>query len=190
MGDGVVVITRDTYMENTSNKSILPNTEAGVASFSELNKLAPEIVTVWRIKTGIWMGIFMLAVLVVDILNFFDSDKLAPFGVLPAIALIVGFSISWWIPSLRYAYWRYALQPTELVLVHGIFNRVHTVVPLRRLQHLDVSQDLFEREYELGKLIIHTAGTRSSDVSLPGLAMSEAERLRDEMKTYITDEAL
>ena len=68
MRDGVVVITRDTYMENTSNKSILPNTEAGVASFSELNKLAPEIVTVWRIKTGIWMGIFMLAVLAFSVL--------------------------------------------------------------------------------------------------------------------------
>jgi hypothetical protein len=37
MRDGVVVISRVTFMENTSNKSILPNTEAGVASFSELN---------------------------------------------------------------------------------------------------------------------------------------------------------
>ena len=190
MRDGVAVNPRVIFMENTFDNPVLSDTDAGVASFTELHKLAPAIVNVWRIKTGIWMGVFVLAVLVLDILNFFDSDKLAPFGVLPAAALLVGFSLSWWIPSLRYAYWRYALQPTELVLVRGIFNRVHTIVPLRRLQHLDVSQDLFEREYDLGKLIIHTAGTRSSDVSLPGLEMAEAERLRDEMKTYITDEAL
>jgi uncharacterized protein len=74
--------------------------------------------------------------------------------------------------------------------VRGVFNRVFTIVPLRRIQHLDVSQDIFEREYDLGKLIIHTAGTRSSEVILPGLAIEEAERLRDEMKKVITDEAL
>ena len=74
--------------------------------------------------------------------------------------------------------------------MRGIFNRVHTIIPLRRIQHLDVSQDLFEREYDVAKLIIHTAGTRSSDVILPGLTLSVAEKLRDEMKEFITDEAL
>jgi uncharacterized protein len=63
-------------------------------------------------------------------------------------------------------------------------------VPLRRIQHLDVSQDILEREFGLGKLIVHTAGLRSSDVVLPGLQHEVAERLREEMKHYILEDAL
>ena len=75
-------------------------------------------------------------------------------------------------------------------LERGIWNRVRTVVPLRRIQHLDVSQDVLERNFDLGKLIVHTAGTRSSDVVLPGLRYEEAERLRDTVKHYITEDAV
>jgi membrane protein YdbS with pleckstrin-like domain len=67
---------------------------------------------------------------------------------------------------------------------------VRTVVPLRRIQHLDVSQDIIEREFDLGKLIVHTAGTRSSDVVLPGLDFEEAERLRDELKNFILEDTI
>jgi len=132
----------------------------------------------------------VVAALVYDIFQFFETEKAVPFGVFPGLVLLLGFGLSFWLPVFRYRYWRYALRATELVLIRGVFNRVHTIIPLRRIQHLDVSQDLFEREYELGKLIIHTAGTRSSDVVLPGLHIDEAERLRDEMKKVITDEAL
>jgi len=63
-------------------------------------------------------------------------------------------------------------------------------VPLRRIQHLDVSQDVLEREFDLGKLIVHTAGTRSADVVVPGLAYAEAEQFRDDLRNYITEDAL
>ncbi len=160
------------------------------STFDDLNELAPQIVKIWRLKTGAWLGVLAIIFLVVDIVIFFDSEKSLPFGVLPGLVVVIGLVFTLWIPRLRYRYWKYALRPTELVLIRGVFNRVHTIVPLRRIQHLDVSQDLFEREYDLGKLIIHTAGTRSSDVVLPGLNIAEAERLRDEMKKVITDEAL
>lgn len=155
-----------------------------------MHALEPTIVRVWRLKTGAWLAVFVVAALVLDVLKFFETDKMLPFGILPGALLIVGLSLAFWLTRLRFSYWKYALLKDELVLVRGIFNRVHTIVPLRRIQHLDVSQDLFEREYDLGKLVIHTAGTRSSEVILPGLAIEEAERLRDEMKKVITDEAL
>lgn len=155
-----------------------------------MNELAPQIVKIWRLKSGLWLGVLVVGALIVDVLNFFDSNKSLPFGVMPALVALFCWAVVLWIPRLRYKYWKYALRPTEMVLIRGVFNRVHTIVPLRRIQHLDVSQDLFEREYDLAKLVIHTAGTRNSDVVLPGLQIEEAERLRDEMKKVITDEAL
>ena len=166
------------------------NSHSDSATFQNLESLQPKIVRVWRLKTGAWLTVFVVAALIYDVLNFFDTEKFLPFGVIPAVLLSTGLSFVFCITGLRYSTWRYALRPDELVLVRGVFNRVFTIVPLRRIQHLDVSQDIFEREYDLGKLIIHTAGTRSSEVILPGLAIEEAERLRDEMKKVITDEAL
>jgi len=160
------------------------------ASFEGLQDLAPAIVKVWRIKSGLFSAVLVIIAVVLDILNLFDSDKLAPFGVIPLVVLAIALFFALWIPRLRYKYWGYDLRAQELLLVRGILNRVHTIIPLRRIQHLDVSQDIFEREFEVGKLIIHTAGTRSSDVILPGLSIDVAEKLRDEMKEFITDEAL
>lgn len=155
-----------------------------------MNPLEPAIVKVWRIKLGFWVAGVVIAVLVWDILNFFDDDRMVPFGVYPIVAAVLlgGFMVS--VTRWRYRYWKYALQAEELLLERGVFNRVRTIVPLKRIQHIDVSQDLFEREYDLGKLIVHTAGTRSSAVVVPGLHMDTAEQLRDTMKAFIMDEAL
>ena len=162
---------------------------AGV-SFDALVSLDASIVKVWRLKTGIFLGVLALAVLIWDILNAFQSDRLFPFGVWSLVAALSAGSIAFWIPPLRYRYWGYELRNEELLLVRGIFNRMHTIIPLRRIQHLDVSQDIFEREFDVAKLIVHTAGTSSSAVILPGRQQDIAESLRDEMKQFITDQAL
>jgi membrane protein YdbS with pleckstrin-like domain len=113
-----------------------------------------------------------------------------PTGVPTAIPAALGLAYAFFIPGLRFRFWRFALREEELLIERGILTRVRTVVPLRRIQHLDVSQDIFEREYELGRLIVHTAGTRSSDVVLPGLAIEEAEHLRDTIKHYVLEDTL
>ena len=162
---------------------------AGV-SFDALTSLDASIVKVWRLKTGLFFGVLAVGVLVWDILNAFQPDRWMPFGVWSLLAFALGGSIAFFLPPLRYRYWGYELRDEELLLVRGIFNRIHTIIPLRRIQHLDVSQDIFEREFDVAKLIVHTAGTRSSDVILPGLHQEVAESLRDDMKKFITDQAL
>ena len=154
-----------------------------------MNALSPAVRTVWRIKLALTWAFLVLCALVFDAVNLFDGgdDVLAP-GVLTGFALLAGGAACGILPGLRYRTWQYALLAHELYLERGIFNRVRTIVPLRRIQHLDVSQDLIEREFELGKLIVHTAGTRSSSVVLPGLRLEEAEALRDQVKRYLLED--
>ena len=129
-----------------------------------------------------------LAAAAYDVLNLFDDERFLPLGLATA-GVLVGFSASaWLLPRLRYRFWAFRLTDEELLLQRGILNRVTTIVPLRRVQHMDVSQDIVEREFDLGNLIVHTAGTRSSTVVLPGLRFDEAEQLRDRIKLYISDE--
>ncbi len=155
-----------------------------------MRPLDPAIKMVWMIKLALGWGFLFLAAITYDILQFFEPDRWAPFGVVSGAVVLVGVVLALVLPRLRYRFWRFDLRPEELYLERGVWNRVRTIVPLRRIQHLDVSQDLLERNYGLGKLIVHTAGTRSSDVVLPGLRFEEAERLRDEVKHYITEDAV
>ena len=157
---------------------------------TSLRPLAPAIRKVWTMKLLLLTGVLTLGALVYDVVHLFQADRTLPPGAVTVLVLALGGALSYGLPRLRYRFWRFALHPEELYLERGIFNRVHTIVPLRRIQHLDVSQDLFEREYNLGKLIVHTAGTRSSDVVLPGLEYEEAERLRDAVKAYVLEDAL
>lgn len=158
--------------------------------FEGMEPLDPAIRKVWRVKFAFLGSIVLLGAIVYDVSNLFDGDRTLALGLAPSIALLLFTGIVVWIPGFRYRSWAFRLTDQELLLQRGILNRVRTIVPLRRVQHLDVSQDLVEREFELGKLIVHTAGTRSSEVVLPGLRLEVAESLRDRIKAYITDDVL
>jgi uncharacterized protein len=157
-----------------------------------MRPLDPAIKKVWTIKFAVTWLLLFLAAGFYELLRLFGSDEnFLPPGVIVTAVLLTGSLLTYFVPRLRYRYWRFELLPDELYLERGILNRVRTIVPLRRIQHLDVSQNILEREFGLGKLIVHTAGARSSDVILPGLQHDEAESLRDKVKRYILeDEAM
>lgn len=158
-------------------------------STSSVEALASSIQTVWRIKWAIALAAIVLAVLFYDLVHLF-GDSGGPFGVLTGGVAVLGGAFCWMWPRLQYAAWGMALRPEELYLEHGVINHVRTIVPLRRVQHLDVSQDLLEREFALGRLVVHTAGSRSSDVVIPGLPLEKAENIRDEVKRFILEDPL
>ena len=66
-----------------------------------------------------------------------------------------------------------------------------TRVPASRVQHLDLRHGPLERRWKLATLVIHTAGSRMSAVSVPGLDENDAEALRDRLARQIeSDDAL
>lgn len=156
-----------------------------------LRPLEPAVRTVWRVKLGLFWGMVFVGAVIYELVSFLGREESwLPTGLLAVGVIIVGTLAIIFIPSLRYRFWRYGLRSEELYLERGILNRVRTIVPLRRIQHLDVSQDVLEREFDLGKLIVHTAGSRSSEVVLPGLNYEEAQSLRDTLKHYILEDAV
>ena len=175
------------YMEDSSAPDSALSTIAGADT---LHSLDPSICSVWRIKLAGLGVLAFLPALFYDLTHLFAEEAWLPVGALSGTVLVIAVAgaILW--PWLRYRAWRFALRPEELYREHGVITHVRTVVPLRRIQHVDVSQDLLEREYALGRLIVHTAGSRSSDVVIPGLPLDEAERLRDSVKRFILEDPL
>lgn len=113
---------------------------------------------------------------------------------LPAwpIALGVGLIAIWAVgvaPRRRWAAWGWAVEGDEMHVAHGVWTQVHTVVPLTRVQHIDVAQGPFERMFGVARLVLHTAGTAHAIVTLPGISRPDAERLRDTIRGQIRAES-
>jgi membrane protein YdbS with pleckstrin-like domain len=60
-----------------------------------------------------------------------------------------------------------------------------TVVPLVRVQHLDVVRGPLEKMFGTSTLVVHTAGTLNSTVTVPGLAPERAAEIRDVIREHV-----
>ncbi len=88
-------------------------------------------------------------------------------------------------PGRAFRAWGYAIDPAELQVRQGIFTQTHTIVPLERVQHIDISQGPLERAFAVCRLVLHTAGTMHSQIVVPGLARVTAERIRDDIRSLV-----
>lgn len=115
------------------------------------------------------------------------SEVLSPWTpgllVLPWIMLALWLVIA--LPPRRYKRWGFALDADCLRIVHGFLFRDDTVVPLGRVQHIDVNQGPIMRRYGLATLTVHTAGNANASVSLPGLAHADAVAMREAIRARI-----
>jgi membrane protein YdbS with pleckstrin-like domain len=93
-------------------------------------------------------------------------------------------------PDRIYRRLRYGLTDRLLQVVRGWLFHTDTVVPFVRVQHLDVTRGPLDKMFGTATLVVHTAGTRNSIVTVPGLAPGRAAEIRDIIREHIrTDHA-
>lgn len=138
---------------------------------------------VLRVRAALLALIAVVVVTAVDLGPMRSTP--VPVGLLSGCLTFLILFGAFWSPGRRYRSWSYAVGQDELHLRHGLWTRVRTIVPFGRVQHLDVAQGPIERQFGVGRLILHTAGTRNSAVTLPGLAIEEAGRIRDLIRSQI-----
>jgi hypothetical protein len=148
--------------------------------------LRPEYLKVIRIRA------LILAAAATVIAGLLDLGPIRELpvaqGVAPGLVALLGLALALVMPRRRYRAWGYRLDEDELFIRAGLMVRYRTVVPFSRVQHIDVSQGPIERRYRLGRLTLHTAGTRTAAVWVPGLDYAEAERIRDLIRGRIRQE--
>lgn len=89
------------------------------------------------------------------------------------------------LPGRRYRRWGYRTGERAIRIASGLLVRRETVVPYDRVQHIDVSRGPIERAFGVATLTLHTAGSYNSTVDLPGLAIADANRMRDAIREHI-----
>ena len=88
-------------------------------------------------------------------------------------------------PQRIYRRLRYGLSERLLQVARGWLLHVDTIVPFVRVQHLDVTRGPLDKLFGTATLVVHTAGTRNSIVTVPGLSPERAAEIRDIVREHI-----
>lgn len=117
-----------------------------------------------------------------------------------AVLTMQGEGPSWWIvyilfilvviltilsatilPSIRWKRWRYQIDEHEIDLRHGIFIVRRTLIPVKRVQHVDTRQGPVLRHFGLSTVAITTAATTHE---IPALDDETADEVRNQISNF------
>jgi len=144
-------------------------------------KLQKSYLNVMLLRFAFFSVIFLLTLVVLYIIQPFDD--------VPSLAYLIFLGV-----GILYTIWRYiviikgfdnkafALRDKDVVYKTGWLWKSMTTTPFNRVQHISIEQGPIERNWNLARLKLFTAGGNSSDLSIPGLDYNMAQ----ELKEYIT----
>lgn len=157
----------------------------------ELTLLDPRAIHYWRIHSLIGSCFLLAGLAVVGILVSLSMPS-AFLPCLTAWSALLLFRIWWffWFPLRSYRAWGFRVDDKVLETRYGIWVRVITLLPLSRLQHVDLHRGPLERYFGLTSLVLQTAGTHNATMTIPGLDADLAVRLRDQLIAAGGDDAV
>jgi hypothetical protein len=170
------------------SENITTEQQAGEPQFQALDA---RVVALWRLTDAFWLGVFLLSLLASELFWVWRRPGWWLWLVVAWAVLVV--ACAWfvlWYPSQAYRAWGYRVDARVLETRHGVFFRQLQLLPLTRLQHVDLERGPLERRFGLASLVLHTAGTHSASIRIPGLAAAEAQRLRDYLVEIGGDDAV
>jgi len=153
-----------------------------------MNPLEPGQLSVWRVQAFGFGAVVLIAAIVGEVVRA-KADLPVPPGTVIGLAVLLLIYPVLISPKKHFLAWGWKSEDEELHLHHGVFTKVETVVPFRRVQHIDVRQGALERHFHVCALVLHTAGTINHRVVLPGLDRRDAEAIRDAVRSVIARDA-
>lgn len=152
------------------------------AIYPGFQSLDPRVIWLWRVGNLIFCSTVLVASAVGAGVIWTQSpiSRLVPISMVPA-ALLLFTILVFWLPPRQYATRSYRLGERVLELRKGIFWKTSVMIPLSRLQHVDLNQGPLERKWGLAVLEIHTAGTSNATHRLEGLDYDTGKALREEL---------
>ena len=159
------------------------------ASYNQgLTPLHPPHKNLIRINMVLRSLILLAVAVAAEYLLRMQLDVQPGMVLIPA-ALLAGLQV-FVLPHRIYRRWGYDMGAEQLRVLRGFLWRADTIVPFNRIQHIDVAQGPLQRLFDLSTLIVHTAGTHNSIVTLPGLATADAEEMRETIKGHIRQDMI
>ena len=94
------------------------------------------------------------------------------------LGLVLFTALTFLYAKMIYKRRKYALRQKDISYKSGVLISKMVTIPFNRIQHCDISRGLMDQYFDLSKLNIYTAGGASSDITIPGLPLDVADRLK------------
>jgi putative membrane protein len=92
---------------------------------------------------------------------------------------------------LKWLMFRYQMQDGQLIVRQGIFVRKETIIPIERVQSVDISEGLLHRLTGTVKLQVQTSGGQKPEAVLIAVSREEALVIqRNLLETFVTTESI
>jgi uncharacterized protein len=130
---------------------------------------------VWRIYSAIQIAILVIVYIAAV---YFTRNFEIPMYVLVLIAillLIYSVIIYWVVPNIRWVILSYEVREHEIEIQTGLFIIKRSIIPIIRVQHVDVNSGPIIKRKNLASIDITTAATTHT---IPLLTEQESDRLR------------
>ncbi len=163
-----------------------PSPAEGEGSTDELRPVAPAYRHVIRVRMLIFWLVLWIGASVADRSLLLETGFYGLPTVGVAVAGLLAVTLA---PQRIYARLRYRLTGRLLQVLRGWMFHTDTVVPLVRVQHLDVVRGPLDKMFGTASLVVHTAGTHNSIVTLPGVEAERAEAMRDAIREHVRTDA-
>jgi hypothetical protein len=139
-------------------------------------RIDTRAVTVWRIAAAVNALIPIVAAGVVIGLGL---DGLFPQWAAFTVAgplVFLGLVMVLVVPKVRWMRWRFEVTEAEVYLLHGLWLRKRTLIPMTRVQHVDTKAGPLLRFFGLSSVTVATA---AGEHEIPALSDEAADELRD-----------
>jgi membrane protein YdbS with pleckstrin-like domain len=162
--------------------SAVPATPVPAYGAVEYQPLHPKVLRLWQLGDLIAYLVLLLMGLLAAVLVAVKWPRAMPWAATAwgALVLLGVWTIFYYHPR-NYRAWGYRVDQRVLLIKRGVWFRTIKLLPLPRLQHVDVKRGPLQRQFGLATLVLHTAGTHAAEIEVPGLDAEEAFRLRDRL---------
>jgi uncharacterized protein len=171
-------------MENFSNLILLPENLPEIES-KTFNLLDKKYLKIILIRISIFLFILSGSLATFWLLSDESIPTLIVVLICLAIIFITGFSIV--ISILGFPKKGYLVREKDVSFQRGLITYKLTTVPFNRIQHVEVNQGILAKLFHLSSVKIYTAGGNSSDLSIPGLLVSDAQKLKAFLSEKISE---
>lgn len=156
--------------------------QGGADSGPPMLAVEPAYKNVIRVRLlVVWVPLAIAAVVLDQILL---SDT-AFFGLPSTLVPLLAISSITIAPQRIYRHLGYRLTDRLMQVVRGWVFHTDTIVPFVRVQHIDVTRGPVDKLFGTSTLVVHTAGTHNSIVTVPGLAPDTAADIRDVIREHV-----
>lgn len=146
-------------------------------------RLAPAARTVWTLELLAGGVVAIVVALIAGTILRHQDGALHTLGrVLPWLVLAGTLGAAAVVPTLRVRRWRWRLDDDELDIRHGVITEIRTIVPVARIQHVDVRRTVWYQVLGVASVVVHTA---AGTTEIPSLADADAANVRDRLAGLI-----